>query len=171
MKHCIWENVGNIVYCPLCGVIRPRPTVRACAGEPSNDTLTERYKSTGSFSIVLSDQETYSIYLPDNHERQQEAYRERNLRILQPCTFLGRTTGKMHKVGCVDRYLPEHTCLCSERQMFVLVSTSGKVKPHHVRKPVAIPGGKCRDLRDEWGEVSCIDCSLYRAGLLPNPSS
>ena len=83
-----------------------------------------------------------------------------------PCAFLGAPTGKKHKVGCVDRYLPEHACLCGERLPFVSKPKRAELKPHHVRQPVAIPGGRCRDLVAKWGEVSCLDCPLYRAGLL-----
>lgn len=75
-----------------------------------------------------------------------------------PCAFLGEPTGQHHKVGCVNAYLDEHVCLCSERTG--KLSRRGNWLP-----PRAIPGGRCRDL-DGVILRSCLDCPLYRAGLL-----
>lgn len=82
-----------------------------------------------------------------------------------PCAFLGLPTGKRHKVGCVDAYLPEHACGCGERSTEVRES---KRRPGEllVLPPRAVPGGRCRDLDALTGVVSCLDCTFYRAGLL-----
>lgn len=107
-------------------------------------------------------------------ERREQERRAKRVadkqRLETPCVFLGAATGKKHKVGCVNKFLPEHKCLSGERLPFV--------KPYRKKRngatgrviePVAIPGGRCRDLAAAWGEVSCLDCPLYRAALLPAP--
>lgn len=82
-----------------------------------------------------------------------------------PCVFLGESTGKRHKVGCGDKYLDEHFCRCSQRQIVEIKSRKGTQSK--VLTPKAIPRGRCRDLEIYKGAVAaCVDCPLYRAGLL-----
>ncbi len=86
-----------------------------------------------------------------------------------PCAFLGSATGKQHKVGCVSTYLEEHFCNHPLREVVEINSRRGTQT--RVLTPKAIPAGRCRDLEFYRGAVvACVDCPLYRAGLLPAPS-
>lgn len=82
-----------------------------------------------------------------------------------PCAFLGSATGKTHKVGCVASYLTEHFCQHPAREVVEIHPRRGTQT--RVLTPKAIPAGRCRDLEIYRGAVvACVDCLLYRAGLL-----
>lgn len=160
------EHAGLYLHrCTRCGATRRVPyeklvfrcfchVIRVIPREDRDGVLTQP-------AILRDDARKKRL---EEHRLRKEADRQRKT---TPCTFLGPPTGKEHKVGCVDKYLPEHACLCGERLVEIKPGVDRKGKPKiRIINPVAIPGGRCQDIQASRGQLSCLDCQFYRVGLL-----